>query len=95
MRLKTPKITKKKQDSQDNRWRGAEFISKETNNEWLQQSMVGQVREPEKVLEVQEALFVEGLSSVYGRQYVAHIWCGWISDERVCRGKQRIAEKPV
>lgn len=62
-----PKTERKKQDNQDSKWRGMEFTSKETHNIWLKQSMIGRVRKPEKIFQVQEAMIVEGPRCVGSR----------------------------
>lgn len=55
------------QDNQDNDWKGVEFTCKESNNEWLQKSIIGRVRLPEKITKVQEMMLVEGFKPVRTR----------------------------
>lgn len=50
--------------TQDKAWKGIEFNKRETNNEWLQNSMVGWVRDPERIVEVQKAMLVGRLMSL-------------------------------
>lgn len=43
------------------------FTNKTTNNDWLTQSMIGRVREMEKIADIQGAMIVEGCMNIEAR----------------------------
>lgn len=51
-------------EKQENVGKGLEIRCRETNNEWLKEAVVGWVREPQRVMEIQEAMAVEGIRNI-------------------------------
>lgn len=52
------------QEWQEEEWKGIELNTIEMNHEWLHDAMVGWVKDPQRIILIQEAIIIEGLKRI-------------------------------